>query len=129
MSEKRFPEQEKMQLEAGLMAAEDTVLDSVAVNYVSPLIGRIGEWKKGWLYFTEERIVCPFSPPAQGGIVIPYAAITGLKTFSDGLVPGLDVQYTAPDGEPGIGHFTMLRGRDRWLGFLSGKTGLQPDRE
>ena len=102
MSEKRFPEQEKMLLEAGLMAAEDTVLDSVAVNYVSPLIGPIGEWKKGWLYFTEERIVCPFSPPAQGGIVIPYAAITGLKTFSDGLVPGLDVQYTAPDGEPGI---------------------------
>ena len=52
MNEARLEKQKAKLVELGVMQQEDTLIDFLQANYVEQLIGKFGQWKQGWAYFT-----------------------------------------------------------------------------
>lgn len=107
-----------------MMEQDDTIIDALQANCRQKMIGKIESWCKGWIYFTEKRIVY------SGGLVddnflIPYENIRGIKKCMQGIFPlGIAVTYENPENDgPVTTRFSML-GRGKWMTFLEEKSGL-----
>ena len=57
MKETKLEKQKKNLVELGVMEETDNLIDFLQASYVERLIGKWGQWKKGWAYFTEERLI------------------------------------------------------------------------
>ena len=53
----KLEKQQKKLVEAGIMAPSDTLIDYLQASYVERLPGKMGGWKQGWVYFTEEKLI------------------------------------------------------------------------
>lgn len=124
MSEKRKEKLKKNLVKTGLMAQEDTLLEYLQANYVERLVGRMGQWKQGWVYFTQERFICP-TGILDEDIVIPYKDIIRIDKCSQGIFPiGITITYKNPDtGELMSDSFSMMK-REKWIRFLAEKAGI-----
>lgn len=124
MNDKQKEKQKKKLVDAGLMEQSDSLVDFLQANYVERLVGKMGTWKQGWIYFTEERIIFPTGILNQD-IVIPYKLIQQIGKCSQGLFPmGITVTYKHPEtGEVVTDKFSMSK-RQKWIDFLSQKSGV-----
>lgn len=124
MNDKQKEKQTKNLIEAGLMEQSDSLVDFLQANYFQKLVGIIGSWKRGWLYFTEERIICT-TGILDENIVIPYKHIQQVKKCSQGLFPlGIAVTYKHLEtGEVTTDKFSVLK-RQKWIDFIFEKSGV-----
>jgi len=124
MNEKQKEKQKQNLVKIGLMEENDTLVDFLQANYRQRLLGKWGQWKPGWIYFTEERLIYP-TGLLDDNIVIPYTSIVKIEKCSQGFIPmGIVVTYTKPEtGEQAEERFSIAK-RDKWIEFLSEKAGL-----
>lgn len=123
MSASKNEKQKKNLVEMGVMDPEDSLIDFLQASYVERLVGKIGKWKQGWAYFTEERLIV-LTGLLDQNIVIPYKNIRGLGKCSQGLFP-MGIVITHEDektGETVTDKISVMK-REKWLGLLSEKSG------
>ncbi len=124
MGETKLEKQKKKLVDAGLMTPEDNLIDFLQASYVERLIGKMGKWKQGWAYFTEEKLIV-FTGILDDNIIIPYKNIRALGKCSQSLLP-IGITITHEDAEKGkviTDRISMMK-RDKWLELLSSKSGV-----
>ena len=93
MKETKLDKQKKNLVKLGVMEESDTLIDFLQANYIERLIGKLGQWKKGWAYFTEERLIVT-TGLLEENIVIPYKNIQKLEKCSQTFMPiGIAITY------------------------------------
>lgn len=124
MNDKKKEKMKANLVKAGLMNQEDTIIECLQANYMERLIGKIGQWKQGWVYFTQERCICP-TGILDNDIVIPYKNIRELGKCSQGLFPmGITITHeNSETGELMTDKLSMTK-REKWLDFLAEKSGV-----
>ena len=107
-------------VELGLMDESDTIIEGLQANYFEYTLGKLGSWKQGWIYFTEEKIVYP-TGLLSDNIVIPYKSIKEIGKCSQSMLPiGITVTYDTAEGKEKTTKFSMMK-RDKWIDFLNEK--------
>jgi hypothetical protein len=121
MNEKRKEKLKDTLVKARLMTPEDTILECLQANYLERLAGRIGQWKQGWIYFTEEKILYP-TGILDSDIVIPYDSIRKIEKCSQGIFPmGIAVTWQDPESGEWVTDKFSLSKRNQWIQFLTEK--------
>ncbi len=128
--------QQNYLIKTKLMEPRDTLVDFWQAGYVERLPGETGgssgtgraggqlKWKKGWAYFTERRLFV-VTDTLTDDIIIPYSDIRKLGKCSQGLVPiGIVITYEEPGSKRLLTDRVSVPKRDRWLGFLAEKSGV-----
>lgn len=124
MNDRKKEKLKKNLVEAGLMEETDTIVECLQANYMERLIGKLGQWKQGWAYFTQERLICP-TGVLNEDIVIPYKNIREIGKCSQGLFPmGIAITYENPKtGEVMTDKLSMTK-REKWMDFMAEKAGI-----
>lgn len=124
MSNAKLEKQKKNLVEAGVMNEADTLIDFLQASYVERLVGKVGKWKQGWAYFTEERLIV-LTGLLDDNIVIPYKNIKELGKCSQGLMPmGIVITYEdAKTGKILTDKISMMK-REKWLNFMAEKANI-----
>lgn len=123
MKNSKLEKQQKKLVEAGIMDPSDALVDFLQASYVERLPAKLGKWKQGWAYFTEQKLI--ITTGFVGSIVIPYKAIRELAKCSQGFIP-IGIAITYEDEENGqlvTDRISMMK-RDKWLDFLKQKSGI-----
>lgn len=124
MSGKLEKQQEKL-VEAGIMAPSDTLIGYLQASYVERLPGKMGGWKQGWIYFTEEKLIIITGLSLSGNIIIPYRNIRKLGKCSQSLLPiGIVITHEETENGETVTDKISLMKRDKWLGFIAQKAGI-----
>lgn len=124
MNDRKKEKQKNNLVKMGLMEEEDTLLDFLQANYRQRVFGNVGQWKQGWIYFTEKKIIYP-TGIFDENVVIPYDSIRKIEKCSQGIIP-MGIAITYEDAETGSlveDRFTISK-RDKWIAFLTEKAGL-----
>ena len=124
MNDAKLEKQKAKLVEAKLMDEQDTLIDFLQASYVERLIGKMGKWKQGWAYFTEERLII-VTGLLNADIVIPYKNIKELEKCSQGFMP-IGISITHEDMETGkitTDKISMMK-RDKWMSVITEKAGL-----
>lgn len=118
MKEAKLEKQKKNLVKIGVMEESDAVIDFFQAGYVERLVGKWGQWKKGWAYFTEERLII-ITGLLEENVVIPYRNIKSLEKCSQSIVPiGIAITYEdMKSGEVVTDKVSMMK-RDQWMAFL-----------
>lgn len=127
---KRISEQEKM-LQAGLITAEDTLLDGVRINRIDGPMGLFIE-QGWWAYFTNEKVVLfmgavlGYGGFSKKGIAIPYKNIRGIGKCSFRFLPlGVSIDYEDPEtGAAATEKIYFGPGGGKWKSFMAEKAGI-----
>lgn len=118
MKETKLEKQKKNLIKIGVMEETDTLIDFFQANYVEHLVGKWGKWRKGWAYFTEERLIV-ITGVLEENIVIPYQNIQALEKCSQGIVPiGISITYENMAGEVMTDKVSMMK-REKWMSFMA----------
>jgi len=125
MKESKTKKQQRKLLELGVMEKEDTLIDFFQASYVERLIGNFGSWKQGWAYFTEKRLIL-FTGLLEDNLIIPYNRILRLKRCTQSMLPiGIEITYEHPETGKTVSDKISMMKRDKWLKFLSEKSGIE----
>lgn len=124
MSNSKLEKQKKNLVEMGVMNEEDMLVDFLQASYVERLIGKVGKWKQGWAYFTEERLIV-LTGLLDDNIIIPYKNIKELEKCSQGLMPmGITITYEdMKTGDIVTDKVSMMK-RDKWMKFMAEKANI-----
>lgn len=118
MKETKLEKQKKNLVKGGLMDESDTLVDFLQANYLERLIGKWGQWKKGWAYFTEERLIVT-TGLLEENLVIPYRNIQSMEKCSQGIIPiGIAITYENLKGEVVTDKLSMMK-REHWMSFMA----------
>lgn len=124
MNDKKKEKLKANLVKAGLMEQTDTIIDCQQVNYVDRLVGRIGQWQQGWVYFTQEQLICP-TGFLNEDIVIPYKNIREIGKFSHVFLPmGMAVTYKDSKTGRMVTEKFIISKRGKWMNFLAEKAGI-----
>ncbi len=122
MNDAKKEKQKKNLVEAGLMDQNDTLVDYLQASYVQK-VWKIGQWKQGWAYFTEARLIC-ITGPLDDNIVIPYQNIRQIGKCSQGFFPmGIEITYETQESGLTTDKLSMTK-REKWIKFLEEKSGV-----
>lgn len=123
-------EQAKL-VEAGLISAEDTLVDGVRVYLIK---GPMGILSTGgcWAYFTNEKLVLfmgaalGYGRFSKGGKAIPYKNIRNIGKCSYMMLPfGVAVDYENPEnGSTETEKIYFGPGGGKWKSFMAEKAGI-----
>ena len=118
MKETKLDKQKKNLVELGVMEESDTLIEFFQASYIERLIGKWGQWKKGWAYFTEKRLIVT-TGLLEKNIVIPYENIRSLEKCSQSFMPiGIAITYEDKEnGEIITDKISMMK-RDKWMAFM-----------
>ena len=123
MTEAKIEKQKKKLVELGVMKQEDTLINFLQANYVEQLIGKFGQWKQGWAYFTQQRLII-ITGLMDDNIVIPYESIRNLEKSNQGLFPmGINITYENESGTSVTAKISISK-RNKWIEFLQEKSHL-----
>lgn len=123
MGNRKLEKQQKKLMDAGIMESSDSLVDFLQVSYVERLIGKIGEWRKGWAYFTEQKLIV--TTGFTGYFIIPYPAIRELSKCSQGFFPmGIAITHEETENGELVTDRISLTKRSKWLDFLAQKAGI-----
>ena len=123
MKEAKLEKQKKQLVELGVMQQEDTLINYLQANYVEQLIGKFGQWKQGWAYFTQQRLII-ITGVLEDNIVIPYASIRNLEKSNQGLFPmGITITYEKENGTSITAKISISK-RNKWIEFLQEKSHI-----
>ena len=118
MKETKLEKQKKNLVKGGLMDESDTLVDFLQASYLERLIGKWGQWKKGWAYFTEERLIVT-TGLLEENLVIPYRNIQSMEKCSQGIIPiGIAITYENFKGEVVTDKISMMK-REHWMSFMA----------
>lgn len=118
MKETKLEKQKKNLVKGGLMDESDTLVDFLQASYLERLIGKWGQWKKGWAYFTEERLIVT-TGLLEENLVIPYRNIQSMEKCSQGIIPiGIAITYENLKGEVVTDKISMMK-REHWMSFMA----------
>lgn len=119
MKETKLEKQKENLVKIGAMEESDTLIDFFQAGYIERLIGKWGQWQKGWAYFTEERLIV-ITGLMEENIIIPYQNIQKLEKCSQGLMPiGIAITYeNRENGEIVTDKISIMK-RERWMEFMS----------
>ena len=118
MKETKLDKQKKNLVKLGVMEESDTLIDFLQANYIERLIGKLGQWKKGWAYFTEERLIVT-TGLLEENIVIPYKNIQKLEKCSQTFMPiGIAITYENKESGESITDKISMMKRDKWMAFM-----------
>lgn len=119
MKETKLEKQKENLVKIGAMEESDTLIDFFQAGYIERLIGKWGQWQKGWVYFTEERLIV-ITGLMEENIIIPYQNIQKLEKCSQGLMPiGIAITYeNRENGEIVTDKISIMK-RERWMEFMS----------
>lgn len=121
MTEAKLEKQKKKLIELGVMQQDDTLINYLQANYVEQLIGKLGQWKQGWAYFTQQRLIV-ITGLLEDNIVIPYESIQKLEKCSQGLFPmGIAITYENANGTSVTTKISISK-RNKWIEFLQEKS-------
>ena len=81
MSASKLEKQQAKLVELGAMEQGDTLIDFLQASYVERLVGKMGRWKQGWAYFTEERLIVT-TGLLEENLIIPYKTIRDLGKWT-----------------------------------------------
>lgn len=127
---KKKSEQEKM-VQAGLITADDTLVDGVRVTLFEGPMGILAT-QGYWAYFTNEKLVL-FMGAALGwgsfskrGKVIPYNKIKEIRKSPYMLImEGVAIDYENPEtGALETEKVYFGPGGRKWMSFMSEKAGI-----
>lgn len=124
MNDAKKQKLKKMLVEQEMMEQDDNIVDCLQANCKQKLIGKIEQWQRGWIYFTENRVAY------LGGFVgdhfvFPYKNIRGIKKCMQGIFPlGVAITYVNPANEQTVTTKFSMLGRGKWMNFLAEKAGL-----
>ena len=122
MNDAKKEKQKKNLVEAGLMDQNDTLVDYLQASYVQK-VWKIGQWKQGWAYFTEARLIC-ITGTLDDNIVIPYQNIRQIGKCSQGFFPmGIEITYETQESGLTTDKLSMTK-REKWIKFLEEKSGV-----
>ena len=120
MTDAQKENQKKNLIKLNLMTESDTLVDCLQASLYERILGPLGTWQQGWIYFTDKAMVYP-GGVLREHIVIPYKDITALAPCTQFLLPlGIAVTYKGADGAEKTQKFSMM-GRGTWLAFLEEK--------
>lgn len=123
MTEAKLEKQKKKLVELGVMRQEDTLINYLQANYVEQLIGKFGQWKQGWAYFTQQRLII-ITGLLDDNIVIPYESIRNLEKSNQGLFPmGITITYENESGTSVTAKISISK-RNKWIEFLQEKSHI-----
>ena len=123
MNEAKLEKQKKKLVELGVMQQEDVLIDFLQASYVEQLIGKFGQWKQGWAYFTQQRLIV-ITGVLEDNIVIPYDSIRSLEKCNQGLFPmGITITYENESGTSVTTKISISK-RNKWIEFLQEKSHL-----
>lgn len=124
MSASKLEKQQAKLVELGAMEQGDTLIDFLQASYVERLVGKMGRWKQGWAYFTEEQLIVT-TGLLEENLIIPYKTIRELGKCSQSLMPiGIVITHEdAKTGETVTDRVSMMK-RDRWMKFMADKAGI-----
>lgn len=124
MNDKKKEKLKKNLVQADLMNQEDIIVDCIQANYVDKLIGNIGKWKQGWVYFTQERLICP-TGILEENIIIPYRNICKIEKCSQGFFPmGIKITYKSiKNQEEKVDKISVYK-RKKWMSFMAEQAGI-----
>lgn len=123
MTEAKLEKQKKKLVELGVMQQEDTLINYLQANYVEQLIGKFGQWKQGWAYFTQQRLII-ITGLLEDNVVIPYASIRNLGKSNQGLFPmGITITYENENGTSVTAKISISK-RNKWIEFLQEKSHI-----
>lgn len=119
MKETKLEKQKENLVKIGAMEESDTLIDFFQAGYIERLIGKWGQWQKGWAYFTEERLIV-ITGLLEENMIIPYQNIHKLEKCSQGLMPiGIAITYeNRENGEIVTDKISIMK-RERWMEFMS----------
>lgn len=121
MKEAKLEKQKKNLIELGVMDQEDTLIDYLQANYVEPLLGKLGQWKQGWAYFTQQRLII-ITGFLEDNIIIPYGSIRYIEKCNQGLFPmGIAITHENANGASATTKISLTK-RDKWIAFLQEKS-------
>ena len=124
MGNARLEKQKENLVKAGLMAPEDNLIDFLQASCMERLVGKLGQWKQGWAYFTEEKLIVTVGL-AGGVITIPYKSIRGLEKCSQGLFPmGIAITHEDAESSQTVTDKISVTKRNKWLELLADKSGV-----
>lgn len=129
---KKKSEQEKM-VQAGLIAADDTLVDGVRVYLIKGPLGMFAA-QGWWAYFTNENLVLfmgamlGYGSFSKKGKVIPYKKIKGIwKCPYMIFLPGVAIEYENPEtGALETEKVYFGPGSGKWKNFMAEKAGISP---
>lgn len=123
MNEAKKEKCRKNLVEAGLMEETDTLIDLVQANYLEPLIGKMGQWKQGWTYFTGEKMIITYGL-LGGNVIIPYKNIRRLGKCSQSMLPiGITITHEKEGGGTVTDRISLMK-RQKWMDLLAEKAGI-----
>ena len=121
MTEAKLEKQKKKLVELGVMQQEDTLINFLQANYVEQLVGKFGQWKREWAYFTQQRLII-ITGVLEDNIVIPYESIRNLEKSNQGLFPmGITITYLNESGTSVTAKISISK-RNKWIEFLQEKS-------
>ena len=127
MGDKKLEKQKENLVKAELMEESDVLVDYLQASYVNRLVGKIGSWKQGWAYFTEQRLII-ITGVLNENIIIPYKNIRELGKCSQSLMP-IGITITHEDMKTGkvvTDKISMMK-RDKWISFMAEKAQISPN--
>lgn len=106
------------------MEQEDTIIECIQSSYRKKELAILSEWKPGWIYFTEKKVIYP-TGILDNDIVIPYKSIHKIEKCCQGIFPiGIALTYEEPKtGNQKTNKFSMMK-RGKWMDFLAEKAGI-----
>ena len=123
MTEAKLEKQKKKLVELGVMQQDDTLINYLQANYVEQLIGKFGQWRQGWAYFTQQRLII-ITGLLEDNIVIPYESIRNLEKSNQGLFPmGITITYENESGTSVTTKISISK-RNKWIEFLQEKSHI-----
>lgn len=105
------------------MDESDNLLDYTQGNTRERLLGKWGQWKQGWIYFTEQKIICLWG--VMGYLEIPYNSISALSKSTQMFLPlGITITYTDKNGKIVEDRISVQKRNER-INFISEKSGVK----
>ena len=123
MNEAKLQKQKSKLVKNEWMDESDTLLDYAQGNTKERLIGKWGQWKQGWIYFTEKKIICFWG--LTGSLVIPYSSISELRKSTQMFLPfGITITYTDEKEKVVTDKISVLK-RNARIELISEKSGVE----
>ncbi|MGN0307133.1 MAG: hypothetical protein ACI4DN_02835 [Lachnospiraceae bacterium] len=122
MNEAKLQKQKDKLVKNKFMDENDNLLDYVQGNTRERLLGKWGSWKQGWIYFTEQKIICFWG--IAGHLEIPYNSISALGKCTQMFLPfGITITHTDKDGNV-VEDKISVQKRDERIKLISERSGV-----
>lgn len=125
--EAKLEKQKTNLVKLGLMEETDKLIDYFQAGYVERLIGKFGQWQKGWAYFTEERLIV-ITGLLEENIVIPYQNIRALEKRAQGVAQiAIAITYENMQSGEIVSDKISVMKRDQWMQFMAERARVAAD--